>query len=131
MLPVQDNKVSVFLKQVRQCISKLGNKAVVIAGADLAHVGLKFGDEESVDEATLNWIKRRDMLSIKYSENLDAEGFYRSVEEEKDKRKICGLSPIYALLNTVNAKAGRMLDYGQALEPDTGSVVSYTSIAFY
>ena len=53
------------------------------------------------------------------------------VGSEKDKRKICGLSPIYALLNTVNAKAGRMLDYGQALEPDTGSVVSYTSIAFY
>ena len=62
---------------------------------------------------------------------MDAEGFYRSIESEKDWRKICGLSPIYAALATTGAKRGVLLDYDQALEPDTGSVVSYASMGFY
>jgi hypothetical protein len=71
------------------------------------------------------------MNSLKYSEKLDAEGFYRSIEEEKDWRKVCGLSSIYATLSTIEAKKGKLLDYDQALEPDTGSVVSFASMAFY
>ena len=41
------------------------------------------------------------------------------------------LSPIYATLATIDAGRGKLLDYGQALEPDTGSVVSYASMGFY
>ena len=129
--PGKDHKTATFLKSIKEIVTRLGNKAVVIAGADLAHMGNKFGDAEAVNDSTLQWIKTRDYLSIKHSENLDREAFYRSVEEEKDKRKICGLSPIYALLSVINAKKGEMLDYGQALERDTGSVVTYTSMGFY
>ncbi len=129
--PIEDYKTATFLNSIKEIVTQLGSKAVVIAGADLAHMGNKFGDAEAVNDSILQWIKTRDYLSIKHSENLDQEAFYRSVEEEKDKRKICGLSPIYALLSVINAKKGEMLDYGQALEKDTGSVVTYTSMGFY
>lgn len=129
--PVEDKQTSIFLNCVKEFTHRLGDKVIVIAGADLAHVGTKFGDKEAVNDSTLRWIKERDSLSIKRSENLDAEAFYRTVEEEKDKRKICGLSSIYALLSVIDAKQGKMLDYGQALEPDRGSVVTYTSMGFY
>ena len=129
--PIEDYKTATFLNSIKEIVTQLGSKAVVIAGADLAHMGNKFGDAEAVNDSILQWIKTRDYLSIKHSENLDQEAFYRSVEEEKDKRKICGLSPIYALLSVINAKKGEMLDYGQALEQDTGSVVTYTSMGFY
>lgn len=129
--PMEDKRISTFLNSIKEIVTQLGSKAVVIAGADLAHMGNKFGDAEAVNDSILQWIKTRDHLSIKHSENLDQEAFYRSVEEEKDKRKICGLSPIYALLSVINAKKGEMLDYGQALEQDTGSVVTYTSMGFY
>ena len=129
--PNEDYKTATFLYSIKEIVTQLGSKAVVIAGADLAHMGNKFGDAEAVNDSILQWIKTRDHLSIKHSENLDQEAFYRSVEEEKDKRKICGLSPIYALLSVINAKKGEMLDYGQALEQDTGSVVTYTSMGFY
>ncbi len=129
--PIEDYKTATFLNSIKEIVTQLGSKAVVIAGADLAHMGNKFGDAEAVNDSILQWIKTRDYLSIKHSENLDREAFYRSIEEEKDKRKICGLSPIYALLSVINAKKGEMLDYGQALEQDTGSVVTYTSMGFY
>ena len=129
--PSEDEKIPLFLDSVRGIASELGERVCIIAGADMAHVGLKFGDSEPVNELTLSRIKERDIVSLEHSEKLDAEGFYRSIEEEKDWRRICGLPPIYSLLSTVRARRGKILDYGQALEPDTGSVVSFASVAFY
>lgn len=129
--PLEDGRVSKFLEEMKAITSGLGDRAFIIAGADMAHVGLKFGDSESVNEATLGVIRERDLSSLAFGEKMDAEGFYRSIEAEKDWRKICGLSPIYAALSTMEAKKGILLDYGQALEPDTGSVVSFASMGFY
>lgn len=129
--PSEDEKITVFLDSISGIVSELGESVCVIAGADMAHVGPKFGDREPVNEHKLNTIKERDIVSLEHSESMDAEGFYRSVEEEKDWRRICGLSPIYSLLRTVGASRGKILDYDQALEPDTGSVVSFGSVAFY
>ncbi len=129
--PEDDPRVSTFLGSVKDIISTLGSKVFVIAGADLAHVGQKFGDSEPVNESTLRWIKERDLLSLSFTEQINADGFYRSIEEEKDRRKICGLSPIYSLLSTIDAKNGKLIDYDQALEPDTGSVVTFASVGFY
>jgi hypothetical protein len=129
--PREDNRVSLFLESLGNMIREMGDKVFIIAGVDMAHVGPKFGDREPVNDLTLSRIKERDIKSLEYSEKLDAEGFYRSIEEEKDWRKICGLSSIYATLSTIQAEKGKLLDYDQALEPDTGSVVSFASMAFY
>ena len=129
--PSEDEMISVFLEAVAGVVKDMGDRIFIIAGADMAHVGLKFGDDEPVDDTTLGRIRERDMLSLSFGERIDREGFYRSVEEEKDWRKVCGLSPIYATLATIEAGRGKLLDYGQALEPDTGSVVSYASMGFY
>ncbi len=129
--PREDKRVSLFLESLGDIIRDMGDRVFIIAGVDMAHVGPKFGDKEAVNDLTLTRIKERDMNSLKYSEKLDAEGFYRSIEEEKDWRKVCGLSSIYATLSTIEAKKGKLLDYDQALEPDTGSVVSFASMGFY
>ncbi len=130
-LPSEDERVHTFLDSIKGIISSLSERAFIIAGADLAHVGLKFGDPEPVTQSHLRWIKERDRISLRCAEVLDADGFFRSIAEEKDRRKICGTSPIYALLSTIEAKTGKTLDYDHALEPDTGSVVSFASAGFY
>ena len=129
--PREDKKVSHFLESFSEILRGLGDRAFIIAGVDMAHVGPKFGDREEVNEVMLSRIKERDIKSLEFSEKLDAEGFYRSVEEEKDWRKVCGLSSIYATLSTIEADNARLLGYDQALEPDTGSVVSFASMGFY
>jgi AmmeMemoRadiSam system protein B len=129
--PAEDEMISGFLEAAAGIVRDMGDNIFIIAGADMAHVGLKFGDKEPVNDLTLGKIKERDMLSLSFGEKMDPEGFYRSVEEEKDWRKVCGLSPIYATLAAIDAERGKLLDYGQALEPDTGSVVSYASMGFY
>ena len=129
--PFEDKKISTFLTELKKIIDSYGDSVVVIAGVDLAHVGPKFGDKDQVDEKTLSWIRDRDAISLEYTEKIDAEGFYRSVEEEKDKRKICGLSSIYSMLKVTDASYGTILDYDNALEEDTGSVVTFASAGYY
>lgn len=129
--PSEDERVSQFLKTFADIVKNLGNSVFIIAGVDMAHVGPKFGDKDKVNDLTLGRIKERDIKSLEFTEKLDAEGFYRSVEDEKDWRKICGLSSIYATLSTIQAEEGKLLGYDQALEPDTGSVVSFASLGFY
>ena len=116
---------------LKETIDEHSGSVLIIAGVDMAHVGPKFGDPDPVDSNTISWIEQRDILTLSYAENIDAEGFYKSVEEEKDKRKICGLSSIYSLLNVIDADRGKVLSYDKAHEPDTGSVVTFASAAFY
>jgi len=129
--PAEDERISTFLTEIKKLIDSYGNSVLVIAGVDLAHVGPKFGDKDPIDEKTLSWIRQRDNISLGFTERIDAEGFYRSVEEEKDKRKICGLSSIYSLLKVTDASYGTILDYNNALDEDTGSVVTFASAGYY
>lgn len=129
--PEEDGKIFKFLSEVKKLVNEYGNSVFIIAGVDMAHVGPKFGDHEEVNEETLSWIKNRDILSLKFTEEINAEGFYRSVEVEKDRRKVCGLSSIYSMLKVTDATFGRILDYDNALEEDTGSVVTYASVGYY
>lgn len=129
--PNSDEKTLKSLSNLRKTVKKTNKRICIIAGVDMAHVGQKFGDPEAVNDRTLSWIEERDKLTLSFAEKIDPEGFYRSVEEEKDKRKICGLSSIYSLLSIIDAKEGKVLDYDKALEPDTGSVVTFASAVFY
>ena len=38
---------------------------------------------------------------------------------------------IYSMLKTLEAKEGKLLKYGQAFTPETQSVVTFASLAFY
>lgn len=129
--PAEDERILTFLTEIKKLIASYGNSILVIAGVDLSHVGPKFGDKDPIDEKTLSWIRKRDAISLGYTEKIDAEGFYRSVEKEKDKRKICGLSSIYSLLKVTDASYGTILDYDNAFEEDTGSVVTFASAGYY
>ncbi len=94
-------------------------------------MGLQFGDRKGVGEADLRVLEEADREMLGYVEKMDGEGFYASILRERDRRKICGLPAIYTLLKVLEAKEGKLLNYGQAFTPETQSVVSFASLGFY
>jgi hypothetical protein len=115
-----------------------GRRVVLIAGADLAHIGPKFGDERPADEGVRRACEEQDRASLERALAVDGEGFFAAIADEKDSRNICGLSCIYAMLRTMEAggggaraRAGRLLAYGMAPDPVPGSFVSYCAAAFH
>lgn len=129
--PMELEPVGQFIQALKESLSSLGRKVCCIASADLAHMGLQFGDREGVREYDLRIVAEEDQEMLGHAKRMDAEGFFSSILKERDRRRICGLPAIYSMLKILDAKEGRLLKYGQAFTPETESVVSFASMAFY
>jgi MEMO1 family protein len=126
--PEADPRIEGFFDALLETVQASGRRVAFIAGADLAHVGPRFGDPEPVSEGALGVIGHEDRAMLRAVEAGDPKGFFASVAADRDKRRICGLSPIWSLLRVLHGRRGRLLHYGQW--PDPQAVVTYTSMSF-
>lgn len=127
--PLQDPRISTFLTSLGDLIRDGKDSVCVLASADLAHMGPRFGDPLPLGQTNWREMAENDQDLIQKMELLDGEGFWRKIQQEGNRRRICGVSAIYSLLATIPAKEGRILRYGQWLDPQ-GSV-TFASLAFY
>jgi AmmeMemoRadiSam system protein B len=129
--PGELSEVSAFLAACREVVAALGERVSVIAGADLAHVGRRFGDPFEIDDTVVSAVADRDREDMQYVTAGDAEGFYRSVMQDQNQRRICGLNCIYASLQTMqhSQRGGTLLHYDYAHDP-AGGIVSFADILF-
>jgi len=65
---------------------------------------------------------------LHYVERGDAEGFFAYVRAEGDRRRICGLPPIYTLLRLLDPAEGKLLDYRQWRHPQGLGAVTFASL---
>ena len=122
--------ISDFISLLRETVAQSGQSVCFVSSADLSHVGRRFGDQVRLSPGLLELIKSRDMDMLKYVEQLDAAGFFHSIQKDGDDRKICGLPSIFMLLSVIEASQGKILKYSQAPEQNTQSVVSFASLSF-
>jgi AmmeMemoRadiSam system protein B len=127
--PIDDPRVNEFVTAVREAIADSSRKVCYIAGADLAHVGPRFGDRQAVSDALLKLLESDDLRMLEKVANADADGFFDYISAEGDRRKICGLPPIYTMLKVADATAGTLLKYEQW--PDPAGTVTFASMSFY
>jgi len=126
--PEDDPRVPRFLDAVAEALAASGRRVVVLAGADLAHVGPRFGDPDPVSSDDLRRIEREDREMLGAVEAGNARAFFDAVARDGDRRRICGYSPIYATLRVLGASRGQLHRYGQW--PDPQGVVSFASVTF-
>lgn len=129
--PSEIDAINKFVEAIKDSVLSLNRDICFIASADLAHMGLQFGDPHGISEYDLRIVKEEDLRMLNYVEKIDGEEFFSTVMKEKNRRRICGLSAIYTLLKVIDAKVGKLLKYDQAFTPETQSVVSFASLAFY
>lgn len=102
-------------------------QTLVVAAADLAHIGPAFGDRHGVDfigRAQQRNADERLMASICAG---DAESFFAQIRDEGDRRHICGLPPIYLTLRILGEVRGQQAGY--ALCPADPQGLSFVSVA--
>jgi hypothetical protein len=130
--PAKDPKAMALIDAVRTLALELGPRVVVIAGADLAHVGPRFGDPLALGPELREELQKTDAASLDLSAQGDAAGFWKQVTGDLETRRVCGLSPIYAMLQTLpTASRGNVLHYEQTIDSDDGSIVSHAAVAFH
>jgi len=128
-LPGNDARVASFVEAVRDTLAGEGRRTLILSGVDFAHIGRKFGDTFTADEAVAQRVQREDLGLIEFIKRGDPAGFFHDILKDRDARRICGLSPMYTQLELLQGHSGELLKYGIAMEPDTGSAVSFASLA--
>jgi MEMO1 family protein len=130
--PAKDASAMRFLDAVREVVEERGRRAVVVAGADMAHVGPRFGDRKAFDAPARARLATTDKASLARAVEADAPGFWSHVARDLDTRRVCGLAPIYSLLRMLPEGArGELLHYEQNVDGDDGSIVSHAALGFY
>ncbi len=131
MSPRSDRFWAETLDALRESIEAYPGMVTVIAGADMSHVGQRFGHPRGIPPTELERVEREDQDTLNAMISGNAETFFRSVEAVKDKNNICGLAPIYMALDVMRPSPGYVLQYDRVIEKETESVVSFASVSFY
>lgn len=126
--PSERPEIEGMLAAVRDAMADISRRYCLVAGADLAHVGPRFGDGWRVTPAELARVEAEDRSLLGPVLQADAEGFFAEAMRQGDRNRICGLSPIYTLLRLLPDGAGRLLRYGQWPDPD--GAVTFASVSF-
>ena len=131
--PRLDAKVASFFDAVKKLVEGRKGRIVVVAGADLAHVGPRFGDE-AFDAGQRAALEKTDRESLGHATSRDESAFWEHVAADLDTRRVCGLAPVYSLLEALTAAGetrGELLHYEQTVDTDDGSIVSHAALGFF
>jgi MEMO1 family protein len=126
--PEGDRRVPRFIDALLEAMATSRRKVCLIAGVDLAHVGPRFGDPEMNTGQSLEAVAAADLAMLEEVAAGNPTGFYASIVHDGDRRRICGLSPIYTFLRALPGVTGRLLRYRQW--PDPQGAVSFCAAAF-
>ena len=131
--PLQAPEVRRELAALREAVAAGGKRACYLLSVDLAHVGPKFGDPERIDDGAAAACEQKDRHLLSFAERFDAPGLTRTLHADRNCRNVDAVAGLFSLhpLLAGSACRGSLLSYGQNRQPDTGSLVSYASMAFY
>jgi hypothetical protein len=127
--PADDPRIGSFVSALKGLISAMRNDIFLVASADLAHVGNRFGSSIPLDSVMLSSVLAKDKDMLQRVGAGDAEGFYSYVAAERDSRHICGLAPIYTLVKALETEA-ELIDHCYWYDQQEGSAVTFAGMSF-
>ena len=123
--PAQYEPFDAAVQVLRQVMQS--RKTLIVAAADLAHVGPAFGDPCGLDFIGKAQVRNADERLLEAIYAGDAQAFFEELREEGDRRHVCGLPPIYLTLRLLGETRGKPAGY--ALCPADVQGTSVVTIA--
>ena len=101
-------RIDTFLRTLKEASAATKQEVCVIAGANLAHIGLRYGDQKPPTDFSFHRCMQTDLEMLKKVEELKPEEFAQFILTEGDKRHILGFSAIFLLLKLIQAEKGEV-----------------------
>jgi MEMO1 family protein len=126
-----DPEIRKVVDAIQKTMDETPGRICVVAGADLAHVGRRFGDPSGPTESYLREVENEDRKFLELVAQGDAEAMFQSIAADNDKRRVCGYPSIYMTLRCINRPEGKLLQYRQWSDMNAGAAVTYAALALY
>lgn len=97
---------------------------VVIAGADLSHVGRHFGDPQQADERRLAQVARHDRHLLDLLVQRKEQDFLETLDGCDNATRICSIGCLYATFRALPQARAKLLRYHQATDFESDTHVS-------
>ncbi len=125
------DRVERFVSVLKDAMTASGQRVCLIASANLAHIGLRYGDDKAPTDFSFHRCMQADLEMLKQVENVDARGFAQFLAKEEDKRHVLGFSAIYLLLRLLDGEKGEILRYDREIVDQFNSTITYASASFF
>lgn len=126
---IEDNpQIEAFVTSLTELVTS--RQAILIAAADLAHVGPAFGGFP-LGQGGRSKLRLEDERLIDTICRCDARGYYSEIAAQNNKNNVCGFAPIYYTLRALSQATGTAVSYDMCDADEQGtSVVSICGVAF-
>ena len=120
-----------FCDRLRMEARARGERLLIMASADLSHVGPVFGDDiDSVDEVIRAGVMDMDRRLLMAALGGSANGIVALLEEGGNPTHICGGACIHAMLLSNGLSNGTLMGYHQAPAEDGSQMVTFASVIY-
>ena len=128
--PAEHQPFAMAVRVLREVMQS--RKTLVVAAADLAHVGPAFGDPHGLDFIGKAQVRNADERLLETVYAGDAPAFFEELRAERDRRHVCGLPPIYLTLRLLDEARGEPAGYAVCPADAQGtSIVTIAGVLLY
>lgn len=121
----------VFAEALRDLVRDDPDDTVIIAGADLSHVGTRFGDQRDLNDEFLKEVESKDRLALDAVSSGDAEHLLQVVTGHSNSTRICSTGCLFALMTALPHARSEVLRYHQASDRPSGTCVTCASVVLW
>jgi len=121
-----------FFCAANKAINACKGPVLVIAGADMCHVGASFDRRTILTEDFIDQVKQEDQNLLASAVNVDGEAFFDKVVNIQNRNHICSITSIYTLCKLMNnSTTGELINYDMAIDMEANSAVGFAAMNFH
>jgi len=127
--PQQSSEIASTIDVLTRLVKR--QRTMVVAAADLSHVGPVFGDALPLDFVAHARLAKQDEQLLDIMSQGQADEFLAEIRKDGDRRHVCGVPPIYVTMSVLSGATGVSLGYAQCpASEDETSVVSICGMLY-
>jgi AmmeMemoRadiSam system protein B len=119
-----------MVKALRRTVEETREPICFVISGDLSHIGPKFNTGERLSATLLERSHEQDQLLLQWAAAGDADGYFRVIAAEQDRRNICGFPPTYLLFEALRPGPGRLMHHDRHIDPHGNASVSWATMVW-
>lgn len=115
---------------LRERLRRDPTPTLLLASADLSHVGRYFGDELDLDENLQAAVQAIDLAALAHIDRNDPEGYREHMARTQNPTRVCSVGCLYTLMTALPEATPRRIVYHQAVTPEMENCVTCCAYHF-